>query len=379
MARDVEYVSTTGSPLEFRLCNFATGGAQPLPAHQEFIKSYLVPNVLVPNPAAWIDLVGSASKLGFASGDSEAKNRILSDKRVGSIRQLIQNQATNRINVAVGLGDTQSGGPPNDNDGYYRAVLVRVFGVGSAPVPPSPVPLPVPKEWFVTSLSLSTFAAIVAVGFTAATGTITFERPNGDSITLPIGLFGPSVGLSVIPDIGNLLAKLPGLATLLSRFPALKQFIMPNAVPLLSNDLLKFVITTRNPIARLFFDHPVIRAQVQRVLTGLSGGAQDWWSAAIGEVFGKGGRELSKGDFSGPCICYSVGGAVGPGNFGIFALFFGLDRNALDLISSNPLLLIDLTQLEAHAKGFAIISSASASASIPGLGAGATVFFGEIV
>ncbi len=244
---------------------------------------------------------------------------------------------------------------------------------------PAPIPLPVPKDWFVTSLSLSTFSAIVAFGFTAATGTIKFEKPNGDAVTLPIGLFGPSVGLSFVPDFGKLLSKVPGVANFLSRFPALKQFIMPGAVPLLSNDLLKFVISTRNPIARLFFDNPVLRAQIQKVITGLSGGEQDWWSAAIGEAFGRGGRELKKADFSGPCICFSVGGTVGPGNFGLFALFFGLDRDALGLVGSNPMVLLDLTQLEAHAKGFAIISSASVSASIPGLGAGATVFFGEIV
>src|SRR5262249_42039823 len=144
----VEYVSTNDSPLEYRLCNFRTGGAELLPSHQEFITSYLAPKVLGPNPGAWVDLVGYASKLGFAHGDSATKNRLLSDNRVRSVRQLIEAKASNRINVPMGLGDSQSGGPPNNNDGYYRAVLIRVFGAAGAPPPPSPTQSQPPPALF---------------------------------------------------------------------------------------------------------------------------------------------------------------------------------------------------------------------------------------
>lgn len=249
--------------------------------------------------------------------------------------------------------------------------------------PPSPtsklilaslVSLPVPKEWFVTSLSLATFSAVVAFGFTAATGTIKFEQPNGDSITLPIGLLGPSAGLSLVPNVRNLLSKVPGLNAILTRFPALKQFILREP---LNNDLLLAVIRQQSKIVRVF--GPTIAEAIEKVAAGLSGGLGAFPSGAIGLVSGRGGRELQKADFSGPCICFSVGGTVGPGNFGIFVLFFGLDRSALDLVITNPIVLVDLIQLEAHSKGVAVISAASVSAALPGLGAGATIFFGEIV
>ena len=133
------------------------------------------------------------------------------------------------------------------------------------------------------------------------------------------------------------------------------------------------------PVIHFFWSNPRLLKAIQKVMGGLSGGAENWWSGAIGEVWGSRGRELQKVDFSGPCVCYSVGGTVGPGNFGIYALFFGLDRGFSSLVLSDPMLLVDLNRLEGHAKGFAIISAASASAAIPGLGAGATIFVGEIV
>ncbi|MEO8777036.1 MAG: hypothetical protein ABI389_00005 [Rhodanobacter sp.] len=246
------------------------------------------------------------------------------------------------------------------------------------PTPHAPIALPVPKEWFVTALNLSSFSAVVALGFTAVTGTIKFERPNGDAIVLPIGMLGPSVGLSLAPDFGKLLLKVPGMGSVLSRFPVIKFLITPNPFGELPLDIMLKIANPSNPLARLFFNNPATRAAVQLVISGLSGGKENWLSAAIGMVFGRGGRDVQKADFSGPCICFSVGGAVGPGNFGFFVLFFGLDHGALGMAVHNPMVLLDLTQLEAHSKGVAIISAASVSAAVPGLGAGATIFFGEI-
>jgi peptidoglycan hydrolase-like protein with peptidoglycan-binding domain len=252
-------------------------------------------------------------------------------------------------------------------------------GVDPVPVHPIPPTFTAPNDWFVTEASLSSLSAVVGLGFTAITGTIKFEKPNVTSINPSIGMVGPSVGLSFLPNLGKMLEKIPGLSAALSRFPALKQFLMPSAVPGFSNDLLKFMISSNSRLVRLFFDHPVTKAALTKVITGLNGGLAEWWSTAIGMVFGRAGRTVEAKDFSGPCLCYSVGGAVGPGNFGFFVLFFGLSKSSLSVFADDPLAIVDLARIESQSKGFAVFSSASVAASIPGLGAGATIFFGEVV
>ena len=217
-----------------------------------------------------------------------------------------------------------------------------------------------------TQLNLSVFSVVLAFGFTAATGTIKFAKPNGDFILLPIGLFGPSAGLSIVPNLGNLLSRFPFLAKFFSRF---------NFEKILSDKLLLFWIDTQFKALHLGAN---ITSLIRKLIEGLTGSHANWWSVAIGEAFGSRGRELNKIDFSGPCICYSLGATVTEANFGIFVLFFGLDRDAVNLIASNPILLLDLMKLEGHAKGVAIISSACVSASLPGLGAGATILVGAI-
>lgn len=249
---------------------------------------------------------------------------------------------------------------------------------GVAPKPPqpksAPISLPVLPGWFVTALSLATVSVVPGIGFTAATGTITFSRPNGDSVRAKVGLIGPSVGLSLAPNFGKVLSKIPGFQGLISRFPLLKLLFTENPTGQMPLDLMLKVLRSKNPLLS-----PSFRAVAEKVLTALSGGAEDFPSTAIGMVFGTRGREVQPNDFAGPCVCFSVGGVVGPGNAGIFALFFGLDRDPASLVLENPLTLVNVTLLDDHAKGFALISAASISAAVPALGAGATIFFGELV
>jgi len=242
------------------------------------------------------------------------------------------------------------------------------------PPKPGPVPLPVLPGWFVTGLSLATVSVVPGIGFTAATGTITFSRPNGDSVRPKVGLMGPSVGLSLAPNFSKVLSKIPGFQGFISRFPLLKLLFTENPSGQMPLDLMLKVLRSRNPLLS-----PTFRAVAEKVLTALSGGAEDFPSTAIGMVFGTRGREVQQNDFAGPCVCFSVGGVVGPGNAGIFALFFGLDRDPISLFLANPLILVNVTLLDDHAKGFALISAASISAAVPALGAGATIFFGELV
>jgi hypothetical protein len=116
---------------------------------------------------------------------------------------------------------------------------------------------------------------------------------------------------------------------------------------------------------------------LKKIVGGTGGAAEPWWSAAIGLVYGSRGRELQKADFAGPCLCYALTGTVAVGGFGLYVLFFGLDKSWSFWKDANTL--YDLNALEGKAKGVAVISAAAVSAQIPGLGAGATVFYGEIV
>jgi hypothetical protein len=232
---------------------------------------------------------------------------------------------------------------------------------------PLPVALPVPKDWFVTALTGRTVSAIVALGFTAITGNITFEKPNGDKCTGAIGMIGPSVGLSFVPDVGKLLGKVPGLAGLFSSFPTLIKFLAADGL------LASWVDMQWKVLAAL---GPRVTNMIEDLMKGMSGAPSSWPSPAIGLVYGSHGRELNKIDFSGPCLCYAVTGTVAIGGFGTYVLFFGLDPHWTPW--SDPVTLVNLMRIEDKAKGVAVIAAASVSAQIPGLGAGATIFYGEI-
>jgi hypothetical protein len=142
MARDVEDVNLSGKPALARLCNFPTGKSDCLPSHEKWVRAELKP-LLDANPNAWVDLIGLASKLGFASGDSAEKNRKLSEARIESVKRLIQRCALGaRINVTLPEGDTQSAGGARNDDGYWRAVLIKVYGITQPVAPGSTPPAP---------------------------------------------------------------------------------------------------------------------------------------------------------------------------------------------------------------------------------------------
>lgn len=359
-----------------RLCNFATGSETPLFGHRFWIES-TVKTVCSSSPNPWIDVFAYASHRGTARGYD---NQALSERRRNEIIKEIKKQCPSvRFIQQEALGDSQSTGDINDNSGDWRAVSVYVYGALPPGRKAEPVSLPVPKEWFVTYFSGSTTSVVVAAGFTAITGHITFEKPNGENYTGPIGLIGPSVGLSYVPS---------GVAKVLyqqvaRRFPVMAQLLFPESGAL-ANDFMKWLMSAGGGLGKLLWNSPglnraldLVRRALLKVGGGASGSDESWWSKAIGIVYGSRGREVHKADFAGPCLCYAVTGTIAIGGFGTYVLFFGLDRAWSPW--NSPGSLVDLMSLEGKAKGVAVMSAASVAAQIPGLGAGATVFWGEIV
>ncbi len=356
-----------------RLCNFPTGSEGPLFAHRFWIESTLKP-LCDSSPNPWIDVFGYASHRGSKRGYD---NLGLSARRRNEvIKEILKQCPKVHFVQQVALGDSQSTGDVNDDSGDWRAVSVYLYGA----LPPGrkPAVLPIAPDWFVTSLNLSSFSAIVAAGFTAVWGHIVFEQPSGVKYSGPIGMVGPSVGLGLTPNIGKLFAKVPGLSKFLGRFPLLGGMLTAEEEKFVQRVLLYLWAESPKVRAAITAFPPVraLMAQFIKMRSSLSASDEDWWSAAIGLVDGKGGRTLTKADFSGPCVCYAVTGAAGLLNGGTYVLFFGVDRHWSPM--TDPLALIDLTRLEKVSKGVALIAAASASANVPGLSAGATVFFGEI-
>ena len=134
--------------LAMRLCNFATGSSALLPDHQAELSSRIL-QAIWPYSGGWIDIVGYASKLGAAD-----RNMQLSLSRCEAVRQFLAPHLTVlgqpfRFNVTTGRGEEDSQDDPSGNDGFYRAVTVKLFAQGRYrwdPPQPAPKPQPTPLE-----------------------------------------------------------------------------------------------------------------------------------------------------------------------------------------------------------------------------------------
>lgn len=248
-------------------------------------------------------------------------------------------------------------------------------GLSSGPsLPPT---IGVAGDWYVTSFSGNSLSVVVGAGFTAITGTIVFKNVNGQSCTCPLGLFGPTIGLSYTPDVGKMVSKLPGATKLMGKFPRLSKIITANEKDFAKN-VLEFLAKESPKIQGILTKFPKIQTLLDFLVknrSNASGAAESWWSTAIGLVTGH--NKLTQADFSGQCVCYALTGAAGPGNFGTYVLFFGIDKDWSPISDASTL--VDLMKLDNKSKGIAVISSASVGAAFPSLGAGCTIFWGEIV
>ena len=114
-----------------RLCNFKTGQADLLQDHKDWIDKTVGP-IITSLQGTWVDLIGYASKLGNAKS-----NKALSGRRVDAVRDYIATWKKGiNFQKEVALGEEQSMGDESNNDGYFRAVEVYVYGFAPPPLRP---------------------------------------------------------------------------------------------------------------------------------------------------------------------------------------------------------------------------------------------------
>jgi hypothetical protein len=131
MVQDVLKITGTNAKVAARLCNFSTGESFLLSTHLEFLDNE-VRNTLRNIQWPWVDLYGYASRAGDARFNLD-----LSSRRIDVVKGRVA-QYTDRVNFVIhkALGETQSGPNERNDDGYYRAVEVYIFGNK----PPAPTP-----------------------------------------------------------------------------------------------------------------------------------------------------------------------------------------------------------------------------------------------
>lgn len=132
MAEDVQVITGTPATIAARLCNFVTAQSFLLRSHENWLDSSVRPAVSrLDGP--WIDLLGYASRLGSADF-----NRKLSFRRCEAAKAWIS-EYSDRSNFEIvwAKGEEESGPEEENNDGYWRAVEVYVYGTERPrPTPP---------------------------------------------------------------------------------------------------------------------------------------------------------------------------------------------------------------------------------------------------
>ena len=114
-------------PVGVRLCEFATASAVLREAHKHFLSTYFIP-MMKENPHAWVDLIGSASR----KGKSDA-NKALSNRRIAAVEEyLTRGYPKIKINVRIAEGAENAESfrmEASNDEGFFRAVLIRFYGV----------------------------------------------------------------------------------------------------------------------------------------------------------------------------------------------------------------------------------------------------------
>jgi hypothetical protein len=154
MAKDVEssYWPSTADEPSARFCNFPTGGATLKPAHQDWLMRNMAP-ILRGQGSYVVEIGGLASRLGAA-----ALNDRIGQARADAVKNFLEQQLQMSLPglLTASYGESVSGGGVNDNDGYYRAVLIKLHrGTIALPDPPPAVKRPptmptvaMPKMYF---------------------------------------------------------------------------------------------------------------------------------------------------------------------------------------------------------------------------------------
>jgi hypothetical protein len=153
MASDIEnsYWPSTSDEPSARLCNFPTGGSVLRPAHQDWLVRNVVP-VLRGQGSYLVEIGGLASRVGAAS-----LNDRIGQARADAVKSFLEQQVQMSLPyvLTASYGESVSGGGVSDNDGYWRAALLKLHkGVAALPDPPPAVKRPttmpkaVPKMYF---------------------------------------------------------------------------------------------------------------------------------------------------------------------------------------------------------------------------------------
>jgi len=192
MAKDVQAITGTPALIGARLSNIPTATSALLPAHLAWLDTQAIPLVKT-KIAPWIDVIGYASRKG-----NTAYNQQLSFQRCEAVKNHVRlrlGQA--EFNVENARGESESLGDEKNDDGYWRAVEVYVFGFQ----PPKPIAKPSPTP------PTNRFKIRVMVG---ATGTLPyFDGPQADVYYFEIvdvvrrmrSLFGYGGGGLAIPTL----------------------------------------------------------------------------------------------------------------------------------------------------------------------------------
>lgn len=166
MAQDLErsYWDSTPESPSARLCNFPTGSWRLLPTHKRWLSLNVVP-ILRRDGACVVEIGGLASRLG-----SSAFNERLGKARAKAVKEYLESELLISLpNVLTeSYGERISGGAANDNDGYYRAALIKLHNdTLILPDPPPEVErppkmpkVPMPKLYFGLGAKYGGIAAI---------------------------------------------------------------------------------------------------------------------------------------------------------------------------------------------------------------------------
>lgn len=198
-----EYVALDGTRASVagRLIDFPTGQATLSPTHQECLRNEFIP-IIAERPGCWVDLRGYASKKG-----QTGKNKILSDNRKTAVKNFLEAELQKqgktlqgKVNIddAFGENAVEYVAPESNNDSYWRAVEIVVFGSKPQIVSPPKIKPPAltrPTGWTVSGgagggISVAVISATVGSFF--FTKQATGEKWRGVYA-------GGGVGVSVLP------------------------------------------------------------------------------------------------------------------------------------------------------------------------------------
>ena len=202
----VQGFSEAGRMAGARLCHFKTGKSDLVRGHKDWIAKYFVPK-MKQHPNAWIDLVGYTSRVG-----SPDTNLALSSARIASVENAIKSQyPTIRVNMRIPDGEADAASfntPETNNEGYWRAVLIRWYGVPlqiETPVyPPEEAPTikfrkyVAPKGcWCI--IGVDSFGLPIKAGIAAGVVDVTLLNDKGEKYVFHGIGAGGGLGIDVAP------------------------------------------------------------------------------------------------------------------------------------------------------------------------------------